>query len=202
LAERQFPRNFSIRKMLRFPRINALLTALFLALSFSPVEAVILYRTGDASANTTAPGSLLPHNGWDYEGNWGGFLGTAIAPHFFISAAHIGQAGGTTFSLQNMNYTVVHGFYDPASDLVIWQVAETFPTFAPLYSRQDEVGQGTIDIGRGTQRGASYSLNNQMLGWLWGNPDGVERWGENTLAMRFNTKRTGTCFTRRLIRMG
>jgi hypothetical protein len=128
------------------------LVALLLALSFSSIDAVILYRTGDPSANTTAPSMLIPHEGWDYEGSWAGFLGTAIAPHFFISAAHIGQAGGRTFTFQSVNYTVLRGFYDPQSDLVIWQVAQTFPAFASLYPRQDEVGQGTVDIGRGTQR--------------------------------------------------
>ncbi len=149
------------------------------------MDAVILYRTGDPSANTSAPGVLFPHEGWDYEGSWGGFLGTAIAPHFFISAAHVGQAGGTTFTLRNANYTVLRGFYDPQSDLVIWQVAQTFPSFSSLYPRQDEVGQGTVDIGRGTQRGASYSLNSVMRGWLWGPQDGVKRWGENTFSDAF-----------------
>ena len=142
----------------------------------------MLYRTGDAGANVSAPGLLFPHQGWDYEGFWGGNLGTPIAPHFFISAAHIGQAGGTTFSLQNVNYTVLRGFYDPQSDLVIWQIAQTFPSFASLYPRHDEVGQDTVDIGRGTQRGASYSFNGTMLGWLWGNEDGARRWGENTFS--------------------
>jgi hypothetical protein len=161
----------ALRKMVRSRRFVAFLAALFLALDFSTVEAVILYRTGDSSANTSAPGVLFPHEGWDYQGSWGGFLGSAIAPHFFISAAHIGQAGGSTFTLQNVNYTVLRGFYDPQSDLVIWQIAQTFPTFASLYSRHDEVRQDMVDIGRGTQRGASYSLNNQMLGWLWGPQD-------------------------------
>jgi hypothetical protein len=173
--------------MVRSPRFIAL-AALFLALTFSPLEAVILYRTGDATANTAAPDILFPHDGWDYEGTWGGFLGTPIAPHFFISAAHIGQAGGTTFTLQNVNYTVLRGFYDPQSDLVMWQVGQTFPTFAPLYyqhSPQDEVGQVTVDIGRGTQRGASYSLNSVKVGWLWGPQDGVKRWGENTFSNAF-----------------
>src|SRR2546430_5823442 len=169
---------FALRKMVRPPRLLALLATLFLALSFSSMEAVILYRTGDPSANTTEPGSLPPHEGWDYEGTWGGFLGTPIAPHFFISAKHIGQAGGTTFTFQNVNYSVLRGLYDPQSDLVIWQIAETFPTFASLYPRQDEVGQITVDIGRGTPRGTAYSFNNQMLGWLWADGDGRERWGE------------------------
>lgn len=161
------------------------MAALFLAPNFSPIQGVILYRTGDPGANNGAPGPLFPHEGWDYEGSWGGFLGTPIAPHFFTSAAHIGQAGGTTFTLENVNYTVLRGFYDPQSDLVIWQVAQTFPTFASLYPRQDEVGQGTVDIGRGTQRGTSYSLSNQMLGWLWGPQDGVKRWGQNTFSNAF-----------------
>ena len=171
--------------MVRSPRLIGPLAALFLTLNYSPIQAVILYRTVDPSANNAAPGLVFPHEGWDYEGSWGGFLGTAIAPHFFISAAHIGQAGWTTFTLQNVNYTVLRGFYDPQSDLVIWQVAQTFPTFASLYPRPDEVSQVTVDIGRGTQRGASYSLNNQMLGWLWGPQDGVERWGENRFSDAF-----------------
>jgi hypothetical protein len=155
------------------------LAAVLVALSFVSAEAVMLYRTGDASANTTAPDTQFPHDGWDYEGIWGGFLGTPIAPHFFISAAHIGQAGGSTFTFQNVNYTVLQGFYDPSSDLVIWRVAETFPTFAPLYSKQDEIGRRTVDIGRGTLRGDPYFLNSQMRGWRWGAQDGAERWGEN-----------------------
>jgi hypothetical protein len=160
-----------------FPRLTAALAAVCLMLDPAPVKAVILYRTGDPTANTTAP-----NEAWDYEGTWGGFLGTAIAPHFFISAAHVGQAGGNTFTFQNINYTVVRGFYDPASDLVVWKVNETFPSFAPLYSHRDEVGQITVDIGRGTQRGSSYSLNSTVLGWLWGTADGVKRWGQNTFS--------------------
>jgi len=62
------------------------------------------------------------------------------------------------------------------------RLRKPFPTFASLDPRQDEVGQGTVDIGRGTQRGASYFLNNQMLGWLWGPQDGAQRWGENTFS--------------------
>jgi hypothetical protein len=58
-------------------------------------------------------GLVAPHEAWDYEGDWGGNLGTPIAPHFFLSAAHIGQAVATTFILQDVNYTVVRGFYDP-----------------------------------------------------------------------------------------
>jgi hypothetical protein len=171
--------------MVRSPRSVAFCAALFASLSLSLSKAVILYRTDDSNANTTKPGLFRPHQGWDYEGIWGDFLGTAIAPHFFISAAHIGQAGGTTFTFQNMNYTVLRGFYDPYSDLVIWQIAETFPTFASLYPRPDEVDQVTVDIGRGTQRGGRYPPSGTMLGWLWGPSDGKRRWGQNTFSAAF-----------------
>ncbi len=63
---------------------------------------------------------------------------------------------------------------------MIWQVKETFPIFAPLYPRQDEVGQTLVDIGRGSDRGADYFLNNTLLGWLWGG-GGTQRWGENVV---------------------
>ena len=57
-------------------------------------RAVILFRTADPAANTTAPTGGLSGSGWQFEGLWGSFLGTPIAPHFFLSAKHVGQAGG------------------------------------------------------------------------------------------------------------
>ena len=158
-----------------------LLLTFFLALTSA--HAVILFRTGDVTANTTAPsGAGYDNSGWQYEGDWGGFLGTPIAPHFFISASHLGNAGNGIFNFQNATYHVTHEFYDPQSDLVVRKVAETFPSFAPLYSRTDEVGKRTIDIGRGTQRGAAVMLNNVLKGWSWGGGDGVRRWGENIVS--------------------
>src|SRR3954447_6712433 len=109
-------------------------------------RAVILFDTGDASVNTTAPGGPLLNSGWQYEGLWGGFLGTPIAPHFFISAAHIGQAGGA-FSFQSSTYTIVRSFALTNSDLLIWQVNETFPSYAPLYTKSTEAGQHLVVIG-------------------------------------------------------
>ena len=49
-------------------------------------RAVILFRTADPAANTTAPTGGLNSSGWQFEGLWGAFLGTLIAPHFFLSA--------------------------------------------------------------------------------------------------------------------
>jgi hypothetical protein len=81
-----------------------------------------------------------------------------------------------------VNYTIVRSFADPGSDLRIFEVAETLPVFAPLYSRSDEVGQHLVVIGRGTQRGPDRVVNGQLRGWEYGVGDLVQRWGENEVA--------------------
>ena len=151
------------------------------ALFASNAEAVILYRTGDPAANITAPDLAFPHDGWDYEGLFGGFLGTAVAPHFFITANHIGGQD-SVLHFSNGDYHVIASFADPTSDLHIYQVSETFPFFAPLYSRTDEVGQRIVDIGRGLQRGGEIYLNSSLRGWGYGASDNLERWGDNIIA--------------------
>ena len=143
-------------------------------------RAIILLNTSDPTANTSAPTGTLAGSGWQYEGIFGAFLGTPIAPNFFLTAKHIGQAG-SVFTFQGTTYTIVSYFFDPASDLAIWQVAEPFPYFAPLYTKSDEVGQNLVAIGRGTQRGSDV-INGTLRGWYWGASDGVERWGENVVS--------------------
>jgi len=143
-------------------------------------EAVILYRTGDPNENRTAPSGDLANSGWQYEGQWGGFLGTPIAPFFFISAQHIGHQGDLVYN--GTTYHVVAEFNDPESDLKILQVAQPFSTFAPLYSRSDEAGKRIAEFGRGTQRGTPVTLNSVEQGWNWGAGDGAMRWGENIVS--------------------
>jgi len=166
---------------MKFPSWRATLVALLLAITPRISEAVILYRTGDPAANTTAPTGTLNGSGWQFEGTWGAFLGTPIAPHFFLSAQHVGQAG-SVFTFGGSNYTLVKAIGDPNSDLDLWQVAETFPTSAPLYTKSDEVGRLTLVIGRGTQRGSEVFVNGTFSGWNWGPGDGVQRWGENLVS--------------------
>jgi hypothetical protein len=180
LAGRQCRRNFPLRKMARLPRRVAIGCCLFV-LACSASDAVILYRTGDATTNTTAPMNDVAGSGWNFEGTYGGFLGTAIAPHFFITAQHFGVQS-TVFTFRGTDYHITGRFADPQSDLVIYQLAEELPEFVPLYSRIDEVNQRTVDVGRGTQRGDAFYLNQTQLGWLWGPGDGVKRWGENTFS--------------------
>ena len=144
------------------------------------VEGVILFRTGDLSANTTAPSGVLANSGWQYQGRFGNFLATAIAPHFIITAKHIG--GASQFLYRGGTYTIVRTFNDSASDLAIHEVTQTLPDYAPLYTRSDEVGRALVVMGRGTQRGTPRVVDGLLRGWLWGASDTVQRWGENEVA--------------------
>ena len=159
--------------------ISLLATALF---SLAEVaEAVILFRTGDPTANTTEPTDELAGSGWQYEGKFGDFLGTTIAPHFFIAAKHT-IIVPDTFLLQGVNYTILGVFDDPESDLRICEVAETLPVYAPLFTGSDEVGHHLVVIGRGTQRGPENIFDGLVRGWDYGLSDLVQRWGENEVA--------------------
>lgn len=121
-------------------------------------QAVILFGSGDPAYNTTPPTGALTNSGWQYEGQWGGFLGTPIAPQYFIAAHHVGGAVGQTFTFDGYAYTTTAYWDDTNSDLRIWKVNGFFPTYAPLYTNSDEVGKLMVDIGRGTQRGAPVVL--------------------------------------------
>jgi hypothetical protein len=153
-----------------------------LLIAVATAQGVILLDTGDPLANTTAPTGALANSGWQYEGYWNGFIGTPMAPNFFIAAAHIGGNVGDTFTYQNVNYTTVRSYNQNGSDLLIWQVNGAFPSFAPLYTNRDELNKHLIDFGHGTQRGSEMYLSGTLRGWAWGSPDGRQRWGENDVA--------------------
>lgn len=145
------------------------------------LRAIILLDDAAETANTSEPAGALAGSGWQYEGDWGWFLGTPIAPHFFISANHVGRAGDV-FSYRGNTYTLSRSTRVAGTDLLVWEVVETFPDFAPLYSRPDEVGKPLVVIGRGTERGETVLVNNELRGWKWGNGNGVRRWGQNVVA--------------------
>jgi hypothetical protein len=172
----------NVRKHFFFAgRAGVSLSAVAMLCFAASVDGIILFRTGDPTANTTEPTGALAGSGWQYEGTFGAFLGTAIAPHYFITAQHLGIVSDKFF-YHGANYTVTRWFEDSASDLRIFEVAETFPLFAPLYPRGDEVGQHLVVIGRGSRRGPENVLNGQTRGWDWGAGDSVQRWGENVVS--------------------
>jgi len=167
-------------------RRTILIAFLTSKLSISSVQAIIFYSTGDTNYNTTAPSGILTNSGWQYEGTWDGFLGTPIAPKYFMTAEHVGGAIGQTFVFHGVPYTTTAMYDDPDSDLRIWRICGAFPQYAQIYTNTNEVGQSFVVIGRGTQRAAPVTTTNVLgnvktHGWRWGPYDAVSRWGENTV---------------------
>ena len=164
-------------------RLPGLLCRLALALTLPPADAVIFYSTADLDYNTTTP---LIHSGateWDLQGIWGNFLGTPIAPQYFLTARHVGGGIGDSFVVNGALYLTTAFFDNAGSDLRIWQVDHPFPSFASLYTGLSESGQPLLVFGRGTQRGEPVSVpgpsGSEIKGWRWGLADGRKRWGEN-----------------------
>jgi hypothetical protein len=190
--------------------IGCTLAAALLSLMLSgSASAVILYSTD--VRNTEPPGSLsnrdtnlgpqgsddprrLLNSGWQYEGQFQGFLGTPIGSQYFVTARHIQGDVGSTIDYNGVTYTTTAYWdhhadpNDPnsqlLSDLRIWKISGTFTTWAPLYNASvdgTEVGKSILITGRGTQRGAPVTLNGTLKGWQWGTQDGVQSWGENVV---------------------
>jgi len=157
-----------------------LLAAFVFFISTSQLNAVVLYRT--PTRNTSAPSGTLYNSGWQWEGKWGSFLGTPIAPNYFITAGHVGGGVGQIFSYNWKNYSTVGMWDDPNSDLRIYKVNGTFPSYAPLYTQPWEIGKQMVVIGRGSQRGSEVRVNNELKGWKWGYSDAIQSWGENVVS--------------------
>lgn len=154
-----------------------------LLLSLHTVHGVIFFTTSDPDFNTAPPSGDLAGSGWEYQGQWGRFLGTPIAPEYFVTAKHVGGAVGDIFLLGGFEYKTTAFFDEPHSDLRICRIQGEFSEYAELNSREDELGESVVVFGRGTRRGAEVRLDNSPLetlrGWLWGPGDGRLRWGEN-----------------------
>lgn len=163
-----------------------ILAALFWGMSLTPARAILFYSTGDPAYNTNAPTGSYTNSGWQYEGQWHSFLGTAIGPHYFVSAKHVGGAVGDAFIFQGKTNVTTAVFSHPKSDLQIWQVRDALPAYAPLYSRADEVNRDVVIIGRGTQRGDPINIDSvyghSLKGWYWGATDSLQRWGDSPVA--------------------
>jgi len=163
-------------------------------------RAVVFYETADPGHNTTAPTGAYADSGWQYEGLFGGFLGTMISPQLFITAQHIGVQGSTFVSTSLFNgvadviYTIDTasnsgvGFWDiTGTDLRIYKINETFTTYAELYMQSDELTKTLVTNGRGGPRGDEVIVSAESKGWETGGSDGIARWGANQVSAIFNT---------------
>ena len=144
-------------------------------------HAVVFESTDDPAHNTTAPTGSLTNSGWQLQGVWLSYLGTPIAPRYFITAKHVGGTTNDLFGFNNLYYHPV-GYTDcPTADLRVWRVAETFPRYAPLHTGTGEVGQAVVVFGRGAARGAPVVVGGVTNGWRWGTGQYWVRWGENSV---------------------
>jgi hypothetical protein len=150
------------------------------------LRSVIFVGTDNPDFNTSPPAGALQNSGWQWQGNWRGFGGTPIASNLFLTAQHVGGTVGERFLFQGRWYPTLASFADSRSDLVIWKVCGQFPTIAPLYEGNAEVGAACVVFGHGLRRGAAVSVaagaNPGLRGWRWGPHDGRLRWGENQIA--------------------
>lgn len=162
-------------------------------LSAFPAPAIVFYDTAAPNHNTAAPTGIYASAGWQFEGYFGSFLGTMIAPQHFITAQHIGDQGATfihkaAFSgdPSDVTYTVDTaanggtGYWDIAgTDLRVFKINEVFPYFADLYTGGSEAGATLVTMGRGGLRGADVIVGAELRGWQTGGSDGIARWGAN-----------------------
>lgn len=177
---------------LRFPVFTSrpatvvLMVACFLIGAASPAPAVIITR--DATGNTSAPTDPALATRWGQVGNFDLYMGTPIASQFFLSAKHLGDLTGQSITFpDSTTYVTTAGFFDPASDLAIYQIAGTFPSdkIVPMYSGSFTAGQSLYVFGRGAPRtttdviGNAFPSGTEAKGWTWGTGSNTRSWGTN-----------------------
>jgi hypothetical protein len=163
-----------------------------------PAHAVIRYADGDPTSHTTAPTGTFANAGWQYEGQFGdpandanAYVATAIGPHTFITAAHIGGYLGTGITYHGTTYPVIGAQGLANRDLIIATVSgNALPLWAPVYNESADgalVSKTALMVGRGTQRGTEINTTpargtqGTLRGWSWGTYDNVQRWGTNVV---------------------
>lgn len=176
-------------------RINhrKFLLVLLVALLFFPERSagVLFVSTGDPAYNTNAPSGPLLDSGWQYQGKFGLFLGTAVGPHYFLSARHLltlspakSVSTNTPFVFDGVSnhvtaFLTCTNAGGSVSDLLLCRVLEALPRYAPVYAGTAEVDAPIVVFGRGTRRGSAVVTAGVTNGWTWGAFDQVQRWGSN-----------------------
>ncbi len=161
---------------------------LFVALAAVPARAVIII--GSSAGNTSAPADTGLATRWGQVGDFSSYMGTPIAPQFFLTAKHLGPLTGQSIVFSDLtSYTTTAVFFDPNSDLAIYQIAGTFPNdkIVPMYAGSFFANQALTIFGRGRPRtdttvvGQKFPTGTENKGWTWGASTGARSWGVNTL---------------------
>lgn len=150
-------------------------------------SAGLIFRDGPSPLPNTevAPTGRLAGSGWEHQVYYLNYHGTVISPKHVVTARHLGAAedrltrpvifGGDeeeTFAIKGERILIGD------TDLAIFEVWETFPSFAPLYRGNDEIGREVVIHGSGVGRGEEISGK----GWRWGRDETRQsRWGRNVI---------------------
>jgi hypothetical protein len=164
-----------------FP-VRRFVLAIVLVCALLPVgaaRAVILYSS--QTRNAAAPRGSLANSGWQWEGQFGNFMGTAISKKYIITASHFDPPVGTSFDINGEKHRTVAMWDDPNSDLRIFKCVGSFTSWAPIVNKNIETNRVAMMFGRGTSRGDDVMVNGQLHGWQWGVEDHVQSWGRNLI---------------------
>lgn len=147
----------------------------------------LIFIDGSSPApNTeTAPGGSLAGSGWDFQVNYLNYHATVISPKHVITARHLGASqkvltrpvifGATeeeTYAIKGERILIGD------TDFSIFEVWETFATWAELYHGDDEAGRELVIHGSGVDRGSEIP----GVGWRWGTGESRKsRWGRNVI---------------------
>jgi hypothetical protein len=167
------PRHKTIRNCPWFSATVA--TLLVLAAVASSAQAIIVL--GPQQRNLSAPTGGYSNSGWQYQGLWGKFLGTAIGSHYFITARHVGGLVGDKFLYQGREYETIDVCKFRDCDLAVWTVAQPLPEYASIYVGDNLKNREVVLFGRGTKRGDPVIIDGRLRGWRWGKHDGQRSWG-------------------------
>ncbi|MCB1210993.1 MAG: hypothetical protein KDK97_16840 [Verrucomicrobiales bacterium] len=177
-------------------------------------KGIVFANSADPDHNTTAPTATYADSGWQFQGEFGVYTGTAIADQFFITAQHFGVAGSTFVQTSAITggaevvYTIDAtsnsglGYWDIAgSDLRVYKINETFGSYATLFTGPSELGLEMITFGRSAPRGDAVTIGPTVHGWATVDADGVLRWGTNTVSGTSGTG-AGTLFSAQFNALG
>lgn len=162
-------------------KVVALCAALLLPVSLS---ALVVMGPNQNHVPPTVPGA---ENLADYIGelltvDTPGYLGTAIGPRHFLTAAHIPFAVGDPFFYRGRQYQITNRSDLAGTDFTVGTVDADFPGYVEMYDRQDEEGRGVVMLGKGRWKGDPLLINGELKGWLHAEsgPPGI-RWGTNVI---------------------
>jgi hypothetical protein len=179
--------------------VAAVAVGLGCAVGATPALAIII--VGSSAGNTSAPSDPGLATRWGQVGNFSDFLGTPISSQFFVTAKHLGNLTGQAITFPDAtSYTTTAAFFDPASDLAIYQIGGTFPSdkIVPMYEGSFFANQAMTIFGRGRPRtdtqviGQRFPNGTEAKGWTWGASTGSRSWGTNTLDGLANGGAAGT----------